>query len=144
MSKVKNKELKEVTLLDLRQWYRRLGDNPSHELMDEFNEEVQSWNLYDLHYMLSSTSNHRWIRYYGVTLPHILELIENQFPKFCDFNHKERTIKDLTITPHNEKFRSVKLPSVKFQGTHDRCGDIQYFNLKEWRKLRDINHDLVK
>ena len=58
----KNKELKEVTLLDLRQWYRRLGDNPSHELMDEFNEEVQSWNLYDLHYMLSSTSNHRWIR----------------------------------------------------------------------------------
>ena len=92
MSKTKN-EIKEVLTTDLLGWYKRLGNNPSNELMEEFDKEVQNWNLYDLTYYINENGRPKWIREYGITLPHVLRYLQVYFPLGLNFNHKERKIK---------------------------------------------------
>ena len=139
MSKTKN-EIKEVLTTDLLGWYERLGNNPSNELMEEFDKEVQNWNLYDLTYHFNENGRPRWIREYGITLPHVLRYLQVYFPLGLNFNHKERKIEDLVITPHNEEFRSKKLNDGSYQGSSDRSGSIQYYNLIKYNEL--VEHQL--
>lgn len=132
-------EIREVELVDLRVWYDKLGDNPSNELMEEFHNEVQNWNLYDLTYHLNENGRYKWVREYGLTLPHILQYLKDYYPPYRFFNDKEYKVSDFTLTPHNEEFRSKKLNSGRFQGESDRSGTYQYIQLMEFGKLMGID-----
>ena len=131
-------QIEEVHLYDYCDWYHKLGDSPSKELMDEFDKEVQKWNLYDLSYKLNEDGIPRLIRYYGIPLPYVISLI-GDFKTWRVFHPTGVRIKDLTLTPHTEKFRNTKLNDGSLQGDVDRSGEVQHFKLRQWGELTELD-----
>jgi len=126
---------KEINHIDYINWYYKLGKTPTNEQMEEFDEEVQNWNLYDFSYFLNENGMYRWVRYYGIPLPFVLIIFRNYFSIFIDVNDEKRMVYDLNLTPHNEEFRNKKLNDGSFQGSSDRSGVVQYYQLREFGEL---------
>jgi hypothetical protein len=130
---------KEINNIDYINWYYKLGKTPTNEQMEEFDEEVQNWNLYDFSYFLNENGMSRWIRYYGIPLPFVQNIFRNFFPIHIDVNDEKRMVYNLKLTPHNEEFRNVKLNDGSFQGSSDRRCGVQYLNLRDFGELMGYN-----
>lgn len=128
-------QTKEINLIDYINWYHKLGEYPSNDEMEEFDKEVQNWNLYDFSYFLNEKGMYKWMRYEGIPLPFVLNIFRLYFPLQIDFNDEKRMVWDLKLTPHNEEFKNIKLNDGSFQGSIDRNGVVQYYQLRNFGNL---------
>lgn len=127
-----DKKLKEVSLKEYLMWYEKLVKHePNETTIEEFESEIQNWNLYDVTYHhIDEKNQYRFIKLYGIPTPYLQSYLFKNFKPMYDFTLNG--ISNLKVTPHDSDFRKVILNDGSNQGDIDRSSQIQIFNLSEW------------
>lgn len=126
---------KEVSMSEYNIWSLKLSNpNPTNKDLEEFETEIQNWNLYDLTYHQTNKEGRMYhIREYGIPTPYLQLYLKEHFSPKYDFS--KNGISNLTITPHTEEFRSKKLNDGTNQGDYDRNPSVQMEHLRNWKEM---------
>ena len=130
---------KEVSIMEYSNWSLKLSNfSPTDKDLEEFEFEIQNWNLYDLTYLQTDKDGRMYcIREYGIPSPYLQLYLSKHFSPKYDFS--KNGISNLTITPHTEEFRSKKLNDGTNQGDYDRNPSVQREHLKNWKEMLNSN-----
>ena len=130
---------KEVSMSEYNIWSLKLSNpNPTIKDLEEFETEIQNWNLYDLTYHQTNKDGRMYyIREYGIPTPYLQIYLSKYFSPKYDFS--KNGISNLTITPHTEEFRSKKLNDGTNQGEYDRNTSVQREHLRNWKEMLNSN-----
>jgi hypothetical protein len=121
-----DKKLKEVSLKEYLMWYEKLVKHkPNETKIEEFESEIQNWNLYDItYYHTDETGFVKFVRYYGIPTPYLQMLLQRNFKPSNDFSNVG--ISKLKVIPHDSPISN----NIEFErGLHSQIMNLYEFGV---------------